>query len=213
MDYKDDYDKYDDYIEEEGYEEVDEEQKKPTKKIEVDEVVGFGQNETFAEVCIPLCPPAFEVMEELISKKIVFDALVASKDKVFINGRIIKDIPYKTRMETRTPGCKSISKLTFGSVKHVTAEIPFAMCIDVPGSQKGLKVKVLEANVESVEIPGHLGCVPNGCVTKCEPSFIKNDPCMRRLIHSITEKDCIFVKVKVVKPTIITLPHKHYEEC
>lgn len=222
MEYKDDNVKYDEYIEDESdgedkYEDAhgytDEYCKKHVKKIEVDEVVGIGSSETITEVCIPLCPPAFEVMENLIDKKIVFDALVAGKNKVFVNGRVIKDIPYKTRCETKLSGCDKISKLTFGSLKHVTAEIPFALCIDVPGAEKGLKVVVLKYEVNSVELPSHRGCVPHGCVSMCEPDFLKFDTCNVKLFRSITEKDCIFVKVKVVKPTIITLPPKHYDEC
>lgn len=220
MEYKDGYKKYDEYMDhekdytEEEYEKYDEEYKeKPKKMVEVDEVLGIGDEETVVEVCIPLCPPAFEVEDNLIGRKLVFDALIAGKDKVFVNGRLIKNVPYKTRCEVKHPGCERISKLTLGNMKHSTAEIPFAMCIKVPGSEKGAKVVVLKHEVSSVEIPNHLGCAPNRCVGRCEPAFLREDTCERRLIRSITEKDCIFVKVKVVKPTIITLPHKPYEEC
>jgi hypothetical protein len=181
--------------------------RKYKKMIEVEEVVGMGSEETIVEVCIPLNPPAFEIMEDLITKDVIFDALIASEGKVFVNGRIIKDIPYKTRVKVCVPGCENISKLTFGNVKHVTAEIPFALCIDVPGAKKGLKVVVLDFNVNSVEIPNHTNCLPNKCIAVCEPPFKKMDPCMRRLFCSLTEKDCISVKVKVVKDSIITVPH------
>jgi hypothetical protein len=218
--YEDGYEKYDEYMDnEKGYEgeeygKYEEDHKeKPKKMVEVDEVLGIGDEETVVEVCIPLCPPAFEIEEKLITKRLVFDALIAGKDKVFVNGRLIKDVPYKTREEVKHPGCERISKLTFGNVKHATAEIPFALCIKVPGSEKGAKVVVLKSEVSSVEIPNILGCTPHSCVGRCEPPFLREDTCERRLIRSITEKDCIFVKVKVVKPTIITLPHKPYEEC
>lgn len=158
--------------------------KKHKKRIEVEEVLGIGCAETNVEVCIPLCPPAFEVLDDLIRKKIVFDALVASNGKVFVNGRVIKNVPFKTKAKTLATSCRTISKITFGDIRHVTVEIPFSLCIDVPESFKGAKVVVLESDVDSVEIP----------------NFI-SDRC--RIIKSITEKDCIFVKVKVVKDNII----------
>ena len=180
--------------------------KKKKRKIEVEEVVGMGSAETVIEVCIPLCPPAFEVLENLIDKQIIFDALIASKGRVFVNGRVIKDIPYKTRVKTCEPGCENISKLTFGNIKHVTAEIPFALCIDVPEACKGNKVVVLETEVNSVEMPNFTNCLPNRCVAACTPHKVKFDTCHKKLFKSITEKDCIFVKVKVVKDVIIDVP-------
>lgn len=186
---------------------------KHKKMIEVEEVIGVGHGETVTEVCIPLCPPAFEVLDKLIEKKVVFDAIVAGKDKVFVNGRIIKDIPYKTKCESVPSGCENISKLTFGNVRHVTAEIPFVLCINVPGSVKGAKAVVLKYDVDSIEIQNHLGCIPNSCIAKCEPFALKHDTCQKRLFKSITEKDCIFVKVKVVKPVIIKVPYKYEEKC
>lgn len=220
MEYKDGYEKYDEYMDhektygEEEYDKYEENYKEKCKKhVEVEEVLGIGHEEITLEVCIPFCPPAFEVFDNLIGRRVVFDALIAGKGKVFINGRLIKNVPYKTRCEVKRPGCDRISKLTLGNMKHSTAEIPFAMCIDVPESEKGAKVVVLKYEVTSVEIPNHLGCAPNSCVGRCEPPYIREDTCLDRPIRSITEKDCIFVKVKVVKPVIITLPHIPYEEC
>jgi hypothetical protein len=173
------------------------------RMIEVEEVLGMGSAETTVEVCIPLCPPAFEVLSDLVEKKIEFDALIAGKGKVFINGRLIKDVPYKTRVRTCLPGfeTKQISKLTFGNIKHVTIEIPFALCIEVPEAVKGTKVVVLETDINSVEIPNLVNCRQAGCA----PVVPTHVGCVERLIRSITEKDCIFVKVKVVKDTIITM--------
>ncbi|KPU42938.1 hypothetical protein OXPF_37070 [Oxobacter pfennigii] len=176
------------------------------KLIEVEEVIDFGTAETNVEICVPLCPPAFEVMVDLITKEVVFDALVASKGKVFINGRIFKDIPYKTKEKVCIPGCENITKATFGDIRHVTVEVPFALCVDVPKACKGQKVVVLDYEVNSVEIPNFTKCIANKCVPVCEPAYLKKDSCMRRLYKSVTEKDCISVKVKVVKDTIISVP-------
>lgn len=210
-----DYDKYDEYIEDNDC--MDEEELEPCdeyehchpkhhpakKMIEVDEVLGIGSAETTVEICVPLRPPAFEVVEALITKEVVFDALVASKGKVFINGRVIKDVPYKTKCRTCAPSCGNVSIATYGNLRHVTIEVPFALCINVPQSYKGAKVVVLDYEVNSIEIPNHTNCIPNSCVAKCEPYYLKKDTCLRKPFCSLTEKDCIFVKVKVVKDTIM----------
>lgn len=202
---KDGEDHYDSY--DECYDECDHHDNKP-KMIEVEEVLGIGSAETTTEICVNLCPPAFEIMEELVTKTVEFDALVAAKGKVFVNGRVIKDIPYKTRVRTTIPDCPKISKAVFGDIKHVTVETPFALCIDIPESFKGAKVVVLDYDVDSVEIPYNTRCIPDKCVSKCQPEFKRLDPCQKKLICSITEKDCIFVKVKVVKDVIIKVPGK-----
>lgn len=213
----DEYNEYDDYMDEnqclddQGLEPCEEydgykDCKKKKRMIEVEEVLGIGSAETIVEICVPLRPPAFEVVKELITKEVEFDALVASKGKVFINGRVVKDIPYKTRVRTCAPSCQNVSKATYGDLRHVTVEVPFALCIDVPEAHKGDKVVVLDYDVNSVEIPNHTNCIPNSCVAKCEPLYLKKDTCSRKLFCSLTEKDCIFVKVKVVKDAIIWVP-------
>jgi hypothetical protein len=153
-----------------------------------------------------LCPPAFEILDQLVTKRVEFDALVASKGKVFINGRVIKDIPYKTRVRTTRPSCQRVERAVYGDIRHVTVEVPFALCIDIPQSFKGAKVVVLNFDVNSVEIPYNTRCVPNACVSKCQNPVLRMDPCQRRLICSITEKDCISVTVKVVRDVMITVP-------
>lgn len=216
--------KYDDYINEDEYvqDDIMDEQLEPCgecdelgegaphmkkrRTIEVEEVLGIGSAETIAEVCIPLCPPAFEILDQLVTKDIVFDVLVASNGKVFVNGRVVKDIPYKTKVRTCQPDCKKITRATFGDIRHVTVEVPFALCIDVPEAKKGNKVVVLDSEVNSVEIPNPKACLPGACFARCQGSGIKQDKCFRKPILSITEKDCIFVKVKVVKDVMITVP-------
>lgn len=211
--------KYDDYMMDNEYMATEGENLEPCEEcmgpkgtspkrrmIEVEEVLGEGTAETTVEICIPLCPPAFEILDDLVTKVVEFDAVVASKGKVFVNGRVIKDIPYKTRVRACVPSCENVSKLTFGDIRHVTAEIPFALCIDVPQAFKGAKVVVLSYDINSIEIPNHTECIPNKCVPVCEPMFKKIDTCQRKLFKSLTEKDCISVTVKVVKDVIIQVP-------
>jgi len=180
----------------------------PTRRrIEVDEVLGMGTAETSVEVCIPLNPPAFEIRDDLIKRTFEFDALVAHNNRVFVNGRVIKNIPYKTRISSSCPPCSGLTKITFGDIKHVTVEVPFNLCIDVPGAVKGAKVVVLDATVDSVEIPNFVKTpgITNTCPSNpCAP--VKKN----KIIKSITEKDCISVTVKVVRDTIICVNTGNY---
>lgn len=175
-----------DKIDTEKYEECCK-HKKVSKKIEVEEVLGTGEAETNFEVCIPVVPPAFEILENLEKKTIEFDNLIATDGKVFINARLIKNIPFKTKIKTLIPTCKEVSKIVFGDIRHVTVEIPFSLCIDIPKAFKGAKVVVLNTEIDSVDIPNFISC-------------------KSKIIKSITEKDCVRVKVKVVKDKVICVP-------
>lgn len=173
----------------EQYNEYDEEPmckctKKRRRMFEIDKVVGMGSGETFVDICIPLCPPAVEVLSCIAAEDVKFDVLAAKKGKVFINGRLFKNIPYRTRQGFlhKDPCCGT--DFICGT-KCAVAEVPFMLCINVPGAVEGNKVVVLDYEINAVNIPNY------GC---------------RCLIRSITEKDCISVKVKVVKPQIIHIP-------
>jgi len=157
------------------------------RTIEVPEVLGVGEGETLVEVCIPVIPPGFAILFNLIEKRLVFDALVAARDKVFVNGRLIKKIPFEVCDRSVTPVVGNVSRITLSNIRSITIEAPFALCIKVKGSQKGAQVVVLDYKIDSVELP-NLRC--------------PNLPCIR----SITEKDCISVKVKVVEDVMITVP-------
>jgi hypothetical protein len=147
--------------------------------LEVDRVLGVGEGTANFEARIPVVPFAFEVLKNQIEKTIVFDALIAVDGKVFINARLIKNIPFKTCERAVAPRCSNISRITIGDIRHVTVEIPFSLCINVRNSVRGARVVVLESKVDSVEILNPVR--PGG-----------------RLVASITEKDCVFVRVKVV---------------
>lgn len=175
-------------IDTEKYEECCKHKKVP-KKVEVEEVIGIGEAETNFEVCIPIIPPAFEILENLEKKTIVFETLAATDGKVFVNAKLIKNIPFKTKIKTVIPTCKDISKIVFGDIRHVTVEIPFSLCIDIPKAFKGAKVVVLDTEIDSVDIPNFISC-------------------KSKIIKSITEKDCVKVKVKVVKDEMVCIPTK-----
>lgn len=157
------------------------------RTIEVPEVLGVGEGNTLVEVCIPIIPAGFTILFSLIERSVVFDALVAANGKVFINGRLIKKIPFETCDRSVTPTTGQISRITLSNVRSVTIEVPFALCISLPQSVRGARVVVLNTNIDSVELP-NLRCPELAC------------------IRSITEKDCITVRVKVERDTIMNVP-------
>lgn len=154
------------------------------RTIEVPEVLGIREGSTFVEVCIPIIPPGLTILFNSIERSVVFDALVAANGKVFINGRLIKKIPFEVCDQTIIPTTGNITRLTLSNVRSITIETPFALCINFPESVRGGRVVVLETNIDSVELPNLL---------------CPNQPCIR----SITEKDCITVRVKVERDTMI----------
>lgn len=91
---------------------------------------------------IPLTPPAFKIDE--IHKLIEIDDCAAVCDKVIINGRLIKNITYKTAKEWDRKG--GLNRVC-GDVRHCTVEIPFHLFIDVPGSRDGDDCEIEDAIV------------------------------------------------------------------
>ncbi|MDI6618718.1 MAG: hypothetical protein QME45_08570 [Clostridiales bacterium] len=157
------------------------------RTIEVPEVLGINEGSTMIELCIPIIPPGFTILFNSIERRIVFDALVASNGKVFINGRLIKKIPFETCDRSVTPLSGNISRITLSNVRAITVEAPFALCVKVKGAVKGARVVVLNTSVDSVELP-NLRCPQLSC------------------IRSVVEKDCISVRVKVERDTMINVP-------
>lgn len=144
------------------------------------QVLGEGEGRVNFEVKIPLIPLAFEVLTNQIDRTVVFDVLIASEGRVFVNGRLIKNIPFKTRDAAVIPRCSNISRLIIGDIRHITAVIPFSMVIDVNGSVRGANVVVVNSSVDSAEI---LNTVRT---------------CKGQLVRSITEKDLVTACVRVI---------------
>lgn len=157
------------------------------RRIEVPEVLGEGTGNTVIELCIPIIPPGFTILFNLIERNVVFDALVAANGKVFVNGRLIKKIPFETCDQSVTPLTGNVTRITLSNIRSITVEAPFTLCIPVKGSVRGARVVVLQTDIDSVELP-NLRCPELQC------------------IRSVTEKDCITVRVKVEQDTIITVP-------
>ena len=158
-----------------------------TRMIEVDEVLGIAEGNTLVEICIPIIPAGIDILENMIEKRIIFDALVASNGKVFINGRLIKKIFFVTPERQVTPTTGNVARIVLGNVRSVIVEVIFAICISIKEAVVGTRVVVLETKIDQVNLP-NLRCPE------------------QPLIRSLVEKDCINVRVKVVRDTIISVP-------
>lgn len=111
-------------------------------EIEVPVVVNSNTAQVLVVTEIPLTPPAFKIAE--IHKLIEIDECVAVCDKVIINGRLIKNIVFKTLKER---DCHHDLRRVCGDVRHCTVEIPFHLFVEVPGSKEGDKCEVEDAIV------------------------------------------------------------------
>lgn len=157
------------------------------RRIEVPEVLGIGQGNTFVEVCIPVIPPGLNILFDLIQKQVFFDAVVPANGKVFINGRLLKIIPFTVCNPNATPQALNTNGVVVTNIVAVTAQVPFSLCIPVKGAERGMRAVVLSFRVDEVDLP-NLRCPDQQC------------------IRSIVEKDCIEVEVKVERDTIISVP-------
>lgn len=100
--------------------------------IQTPVVVNSNTAQVLVVTEIPLTPPAFKIHE--IDKLIQIDDCAAVCDKVIINGRLIKNITFKTAREF---DCKGDLNRVCGDVRHCTVEIPFHLFVEVPGTQDG----------------------------------------------------------------------------
>lgn len=110
--------------------------------IEVPVVINSNTAEVLVVTEIPLTPPAFKIDE--IHKLIEIDDCVASCDKVIVNGRLIKNVTFKTAKER---DCHGDLKRVCGDVRHCTVEIPFHLFVEVPGAKDGDRCEVEDAIV------------------------------------------------------------------
>lgn len=110
--------------------------------IQVPVVVNSNTAQVLVVTEIPLTPPAFKIAE--IHKLIEIDDCAATCDKVIINGRLIKNITYKTAREW---DCKGDLHRVCGDVRHCTVEIPFHLFVELPGTKDGDMCEVEDAIV------------------------------------------------------------------
>lgn len=121
--------------------------------VELPIQVGVGQAQTLICVTIPLPAPALEVKD--IRKKVIIDSCKVIPDKVIIDGRLRKDINFKTLLAGTVPrrpgvftGCTGIVNTATGNVEHVTVDIAFSVFVPVMGARPGDTCVVQQAVVE-----------------------------------------------------------------
>ncbi|QZY54995.1 DUF3794 domain-containing protein [Crassaminicella profunda] len=114
--------------------------------IKVPKVVGTGSTQYLSVVEIPLCVPAFEIVD--IIKKVTITGCKVINNKVIINGNLSKNIIYKTLEESEPfPGFQRVC----GDVVHTTVNIPFSTFIDVEGALEDDECHIEDAFVEGSE--------------------------------------------------------------
>lgn len=95
---------------------------KTTKKICVDSVVGEGRAQVYTDETFTLEHPATELLEPIVN--VVFDRFVPLRNKVLVQGRILKNVIYKAED---------------GNVKHEPEVIQFPPTeIEMPGFTPGI---------------------------------------------------------------------------
>jgi len=175
---------------------------KDKKCVKVPEVIGKNYCQILLENEIPFAPgcPAMEIKD--IMKEVKELILSVCTDKVLINGKLHKNINYKTLESTGKYkcGCEDLD-LSYGSVKHVSVDIPFSGLIDIPGARPGDTVEVEFAGVEDC----------------CEIDMLK-DPyftkgCKIPVFKKLKEKVIVKIEVKVLRHVQITVDHQTPNIC
>jgi len=164
------------------------------KCVKVPEIIGKNHCQVLIENEIPFAPcyPALEIKD--ITKEVKELIISVCKDKVLINGKLHKNINYKTFENVGKAKCHCEDlEVIYGDVKHVSVMLPFSAFIEIPCARPGDLVEVEYAGVEDC-------CELD--ILKC-PCYVRN--CKIPLYKMVKEKDVIKIAVKVLRPTQITV--------
>lgn len=175
---------------------------KEKKCVKVPEVIGRNHCQILLETEIPFAPgyPALDIKD--IMKDVRDLVMSVCTDKVLINGKLHKNINYKTFDCTGRVKCHCEDlEVVYGDVRHVGIDIPFAGYIDIPGARPGDYVEVEFAGVEDA----------------CELDMLK-DPCYVRgckypVYKKLKEKVIVKIDVKVLRPVQITVDPERKNIC
>lgn len=156
--------------------------------FEVAQVMGSGSVQELICQVITLPSPAEEIKQ--IRKTVIIDNCFVTFDKVIVDGRLRKDILFKTAATGfPQPGtataCTGIVATIVGTLADVDVDIAFNALIPVPGARPGDTCVVLQAFVEG-EKEEAANIAANGTFT------------------SLIDKSIVFVCVKVVRDVITT---------
>lgn len=148
-------------------------------------LVGEDSGQVLEDVEVEFPEPAVAIDEPV--KFVEISRCEAIPGKVIIVGRVVKNIPFKTRCtETTLPGPSPRVRVVTGDIKHVTLYIPFKLFIEIPGTQEGDTCDVIEA------------CVLGEIDTLIDDN---NDGLYERLVETID----IHVRVRVTRETVVNV--------
>jgi hypothetical protein len=154
--------------------------------FQVDQVIGSGSVQQLVCQIISLPSLAEEIKD--IRKTVIVDNCMVSFDKVIIDGRLRKDIMFKSAnagfpIPGSVQGCVGITTTISGPILDVDVDIAFNALVPVPGAVPGDKCVVLQAFVEG---------------EKEEAANINANGAFGALI----DKSIIFLCVKVVRDVV-----------
>lgn len=133
----------------EDYEEICVKKPKKEYSIKVPEVIGRNASEELLEIVIPF-PRGAEAIEIVeVKTEVICDIVEVVRDKVLINGRLHKNILYKTKEDSRYENrCCDDMKIVNGDVRHVSVWVPFSTFINIPGALPGDMYEIEYANAD-----------------------------------------------------------------
>jgi hypothetical protein len=112
-------------------------------------LVGENSNQTLEDVEVTFPTPALDV--EAPEKRVEITRCEAIPGKVIVVGRVVKNIPFKTRSSESVlpgePGERRRVRVVCGDLRHCTLFIPFRLFITIPGAMEGDVCDVVEACV------------------------------------------------------------------
>lgn len=121
--------------------------------IQVPVLVDTGESQVLVCSTIALPAPAFEIIE--IRKTVIIDSCTVIPGKVIIDGRLRKNILFKTLTAGTVPpragtvvGCNGIVNTASGDLAHTTVDIAFNAFVPVDDACPGDICEVAQAFVE-----------------------------------------------------------------
>ncbi|HWI65204.1 MAG TPA: SPOCS domain-containing protein [Symbiobacteriaceae bacterium] len=149
-------------------------------------LVGEDSNQVLEDVEVTFPSPAVEIDEP--TKRVEIQRCEAIPGKVIVVGRVVKNIPFKTRSSESViagDGRRRV-RVVCGDLRHCTLYIPFRLFVEIPGTQEGDTCDVIEA------------CVLGEVDTLIDDN---DDGLFERLQETID----IHVRVRVTRDTVVNV--------
>ncbi|MDF2630583.1 MAG: hypothetical protein K0R39_4414 [Symbiobacteriaceae bacterium] len=110
-------------------------------------LVGEDSGQTLEDIEVTFPTPAVEIDEP--TKRVEIERCEAIPGKVIVVGRVVKNIPFKTRAgesHLSRDGRRRV-RMVCGDLRHCTLFIPFRLFVEIPGAREGDVCEVVEACV------------------------------------------------------------------